>query len=144
MTLCALWSTVQYLIVLGILWKLQTSEFVVCFMYQPILNMHALCMIIVLCILYVWDYHTDKTECQEGITNNCSQTCIRNVSLSGISSYECGCYEGYSRNEIHTNLCEGILLSDQKCYKLLIFNALQTSMNALIIRLTIAQKQRCA
>ena len=51
--------------------------------------------------------YIDPNECQEGITNNCSQICTRNVSLSGVSSYECSCYEGYSQNNTDPNLCEG-------------------------------------
>ena len=37
------------------------------------------------------------TECQDGVTNNCTQTCTRIVS-NGTSSYECGCKEGYELN----------------------------------------------
>ena len=41
------------------------------------------------------------TECQDGVTNNCTQTCNRTVS-NGTSSYECGCYEGYELDSDNT------------------------------------------
>ena len=54
-------------------------------------------------ILYV-----GASECQDGITNNCTQICTRNIS-DGISSYECSCNTGYVPNENTTNLCDGKL-----------------------------------
>ena len=45
----------------------------------------------------------DPTECQQGVTNNCTQLCSRNVT-DGTTTYECSCIEGY--NPIG-NLCDG-------------------------------------
>ena len=51
-----------------------------------------------------WCY-ADPTECQYGITNDCTQTCNRTI-LNGVSSYECGCYEGFELNLDNTT-CDG-------------------------------------
>ena len=78
--------------------------------------------------LLVWYYYcVGPTECQEGITNNCTQICTRNATMSGESSHECSCYDGYSQNDMHTNLCDG----EFNCYVtvpilLLILIVLQT------------------
>ena len=45
------------------------------------------------------------TECQDGITNNCTQICTRTVS-NGASSYECGCNKGYKLDSDNTT-CVG-------------------------------------
>ena len=49
---------------------------------------------------------TDLNECQDGRTNNCTQTCSRDVS-NGTSSHECGCHIGYQLNEDGAT-CDGI------------------------------------
>ena len=45
---------------------------------------------------------TDDTECQDGITNNCSQTCTRNRS-----TYVCGCRHGFSLSDTSLGTCNG-------------------------------------
>ena len=55
-------------------------------------------------IIYIYIY-TGPTECQDGVTNDCTETCTRTVS-NGTSSYECGCYEGYELNPDNTT-CHG-------------------------------------
>ena len=50
-------------------------------------------------------HHSDPTECQDGVTNNCTQTCNRTVSNETIS-YECGCNEGFQLNSDGTT-CDG-------------------------------------
>ena len=49
--------------------------------------------------------YTGPTECQDGVTNNCTQTCTRTIS-NGTSSYECGCSEGFELNSDNTT-CDG-------------------------------------
>ena len=63
------------------------------------------------------DYLTPSgpTECQDGVTNNCTQTCSRNVSQNGTSSYECGCSEGYLLNE------DGAICDGNSNVKLIVF-----------------------
>ena len=48
---------------------------------------------------------TDPTECQDGVTNNCTQTCARTTS-NGTSFYECGCDEGFKLSPDNTT-CDG-------------------------------------
>ena len=48
---------------------------------------------------------SDPTECQDGVTNNCTQNCTRTFS-NGTSSYECGCSEGYRLN-LDNATCDG-------------------------------------
>ena len=50
-------------------------------------------------------HHSDPSECQDGVTNNCTQTCNRTVS-NETTSYECGCDEGYQLNSDGTT-CDG-------------------------------------
>ena len=45
------------------------------------------------------------TECQDGVTNNCTQTCNRTLSNETFT-YECGCDEGYQLNSDSTT-CDG-------------------------------------
>ena len=40
------------------------------------------------------------TECQDGVTNNCSQACIRDF----LGRYECSCNDGYA---LHMDACVG-------------------------------------
>ncbi len=40
------------------------------------------------------------TECQDGVTNNCSQACTRNI----LGDYECSCNDGYA---LQMDLCVG-------------------------------------
>ena len=47
------------------------------------------------------------SECQDSVTNNCTQVCTRSISSDGMSSYECSCDAGYVPNENNTNLCDG-------------------------------------
>ena len=57
--------------------------------------------------------YIDESECQDGLTNNCTQICTRNTSkIDGISSsYECSCTTGFITNENDSNLCIGMSLS---------------------------------
>ena len=68
--------------------------------------------------IYVWvsvamhyislhTYFTDPTKCQDGVTNNCTETCTRSV-FNGTSFYECGCCnsEGFELNPDNTT-CSG-------------------------------------
>lgn len=48
-------------------------------------------------------------ECQDGVTNNCTQVCTRNISSDEISAYECSCNAGYILNENDTSFCDGEL-----------------------------------
>ena len=41
-------------------------------------------------------------QCQDGITNNCTQNCTRD---NGV--YECSCYSGFLMSNITFELCEG-------------------------------------
>ena len=50
-------------------------------------------------------HHSDPTECQDGVTNNCTQTCNRTLSNETFT-YECGCDEGYQLNSDSTT-CDG-------------------------------------
>ena len=45
---------------------------------------------------------TGDTECQDGVTNNCSHTCTRNHR-----TYECGCHNGFSLNDTSPGICDG-------------------------------------
>ena len=40
------------------------------------------------------------TECQDGVTNNCSQACIQDF----LGRYECSCNDGYA---LHVDACIG-------------------------------------
>ena len=50
-------------------------------------------------------HYSDPTECQDGVTNNCTQICNRTVS-NGTSFYECGCDKGFQLNSDSTT-CDG-------------------------------------
>ena len=50
-------------------------------------------------------HYSDPTECQDGVTNNCTQTCNRTVS-NETTSYECNCDEGFQLNSDGTT-CDG-------------------------------------
>ena len=58
--------------------------------------------------------HADPTECQDGVTNDCTHTCTRTVS-NGSSSYECGCDEGYELS-LDNATCEGMCVCDETLY----------------------------
>lgn len=45
-------------------------------------------------------------ECQDGVTNNCSEDCIRNQINERVYKYKCGCDLGFRKNDIVGN-CEG-------------------------------------
>ena len=44
--------------------------------------------------------HLESTECQDGVTNNCSQTCTRD----DLKEHQCSCFVGY---ELIDGLCTG-------------------------------------
>lgn len=54
----------------------------------------------------------DASECQHGITNNCTHVCTRNSSQTdGMSSYECSCNPGYVPNENDMGTCDGMIIT---------------------------------
>ena len=66
-------------------------------------------------IIILWRLHTlvnvatlvctGPTECQNGVTNDCTQTCTRSTS-NETYYYECGCNDGYQLNLDYTT-CDG-------------------------------------
>ena len=44
------------------------------------------------------------TECQDGVTNNCTQDCTRNV-IAGV--HECSCKTGFEFALGSASICEG-------------------------------------
>ena len=63
-------------------------------------------MLKIYCVSVCALFHTDPTECQDGVTNNCTQNCTRTTSMNGTSSYECGCNQGYELN-LDNATCDG-------------------------------------
>ena len=50
--------------------------------------------------------YVGPSECQDGVTNNCSQDCTRRLINESLSyEYDCTCDEGYAAN--HFGYCEG-------------------------------------
>ena len=49
---------------------------------------------------------TDLTQCQDGVTNNCTQKCTRDADTE---VYNCSCHPGYQIDADHDTLCSGIL-----------------------------------
>ena len=49
---------------------------------------------------------TGPTECQDGVTNDCTQNCTRSTS-NKTYYYECGCNEGYELNPADYTTCDG-------------------------------------
>jgi hypothetical protein len=45
-------------------------------------------------------------ECQDGITNECTQMCSKDIEAM---TYNCSCILGYVVNEEDSNTCEGIM-----------------------------------
>ena len=43
------------------------------------------------------------SQCQDGITNNCTQKCTRDNG----TDYECACYPGFIMSNTTFGLCEG-------------------------------------
>ena len=60
-------------------------------------RLHTLCWYTLAC--------TGPTECQDGATNDCTQTCTRSTS-NETYYYECGCNDGYKLNSDYTT-CDG-------------------------------------
>ena len=53
----------------------------------------------------------DASECQHGVTNNCTHDCTRNsLQTDGTSSYECGCNLGYVLSENDMGTCDGMMI----------------------------------
>ena len=50
--------------------------------------------------------YAGPSECQDGVTNNCSQICTRN-SLN--RQYECSCNDGYVLDNM--DLCVGMFIT---------------------------------
>ena len=50
--------------------------------------------------------HTGPTQCQDGVTNNCTQECTRDIN-TGI--HNCSCYLGYQIDADYDTVCSGKL-----------------------------------
>ena len=44
------------------------------------------------------------SQCQDGVTNNCTQNCIRNITTG---AHECSCHSGYEIQTGSDSVCEG-------------------------------------
>ena len=58
--------------------------------------------------MHVFSLHCnciDPYECQDGVTNNCSQGCTRNKTISNMTLYICACDVGFAAS--HFGYCEG-------------------------------------
>ena len=54
--------------------------------------------------MYTW--FVDPSECQDGVTNNCSQNCTRRLLNETVShEYKCICDAGFAAN--HFGFCKG-------------------------------------
>ena len=70
--------------------------------------------------LLLWKY-TGEFECQDSMTNNCTQLCTRTIShIDGINSYKCSCNAGYIYIN-DTNLCDGIICLDETLVSIITF-----------------------
>ena len=58
---------------------------------------------------------TGPTQCQDGVTNNCTQECSRNVT-NGV--HECSCRPGYEFALGSNSICEGSthIKDNNNCY----------------------------
>ena len=57
-------------------------------------------------IYTTWVCSIGPFECQDGVTNNCSQNCTRRLINETMSyEYDCGCDLGYATN--YSGYCEG-------------------------------------
>ena len=62
--------------------------------------------IVCVCIYRLTCTHAGPTECQDGVTNNCTDICTRDIETM---SHSCSCREGYIEDN---GFCYGILLTD--------------------------------
>ena len=60
--------------------------------------------------MHVYNY-VGPFECQDGVTNNCSQGCTRNGTI--FNMYKCDCDSGFAPN--HFGYCEGKKLAPCSC-----------------------------
>ena len=71
------------------------------------------CSTVLLCMLILllqW-MAADVSECQHGVTNNCTHDCTRNSSQrNGMSSHECSCNPGYVLSESDMGTCYGRII----------------------------------
>ena len=74
----------------------------------------------------------DASECQDGVTNNCSQICRRN----GSSGYECSCENGYALKNDQCLGTETIIFKIIKVMMIYFHNFKQTLMNVVLLPTT--------